>query len=58
MKFLLLLAPCILAVLTPLYNSLQPALFGIPLFYWFQLLLIPVSALAIWAADRLGGARR
>jgi hypothetical protein len=58
MKFLLLLAPCILAVLTPLYNSLQPALFGIPLFYWFQLLLIPVSALAIWAADRVGGARR
>jgi hypothetical protein len=33
-------------------------LFGIPLFYWFQLLLIPVSALAIWAADRVGGARR
>ncbi|MGD0720644.1 MAG: DUF3311 domain-containing protein [Roseiarcus sp.] len=58
MKYLLLLAPCILAVLTPLYNSLQPALFGIPLFYWFQLLLIPVSALAIWAADRVGGARR
>jgi hypothetical protein len=58
MRYLLLLAPCILAVLTPLYNGLQPALFGIPLFYWFQLLLIPVSALAIWAADRLGGARR
>ncbi|MGA2045035.1 MAG: DUF3311 domain-containing protein [Roseiarcus sp.] len=58
MKYLLLLAPCILAVLTPLYNGVQPALFGIPLFYWFQLLLIPVSALAIWAADRVGGARR
>ena len=58
MKYLLLLAPCILAVLTPLYNGLQPAVFGIPLFYWFQLLLIPVSALAIWAADRVGGARR
>ena len=46
MKYLLLLAPCILAVLTPLYNGIDPALFGIPLFYWFQLLLIPVSALA------------
>jgi uncharacterized protein DUF3311 len=57
MKYLLLLAPCILAVLTPIYNGIDPALFGIPLFYWFQLLLIPVSALAIWAADYVGGAR-
>jgi hypothetical protein len=58
MKYLLLLAPCILAVLTPFYNSLSPTLFGIPFFYWFQLLLIPVSALAIWAADAFGKARR
>jgi Protein of unknown function (DUF3311) len=58
MKYLLLLAPCVLAVMTPLYNGLSPALFGIPLFYWFQLLLIPVSALAIYAADRVGKARQ
>ena len=57
MKYLLLLAPCVLAVLTPLYNSLSPDLFGIPLFYWLQLLLIPLSALAIWAADRIGKAK-
>jgi hypothetical protein len=58
MKYLLLLAPCVLAVLTPLYNGLSPDLFGVPLFYWFQLLLIPVSALAIYAADRLARAQR
>jgi hypothetical protein len=58
MKYLLLLAPCVLALLTPLYNALDPAIFGVPLFYWFQLLLIPVSALAIYAADRIGGAPR
>lgn len=58
MKYLLLLAPCVLALLTPLYNGLSPTLFGVPLFYWFQLLLIPVSALAIYAADRIGRARR
>ena len=58
MKYLLLLAPCVLAVLTPLYNRFSPELFGVPFFYWFQLLLIPVSALAIYAADRLGKARR
>jgi hypothetical protein len=58
MKYFLLLAPCVLAVVTPLYNSLSPDLFGIPLFYWLQLLLIPLSALAIFAADRIGKARR
>ncbi len=58
MKYLLLLAPCVIALLTPIYNGLDPALFGVPLFYWFQLLLIPVSALAIYAADRIGRARR
>lgn len=58
MKYLLLLAPCVLALLTPLYNGLSPALFGVPLFYWFQLLLVPVSALAIYAADRIGRVRR
>jgi hypothetical protein len=57
MKYLLLLAPCVLAVLTPLYNSLDPTLIGIPLFFWFQLALIPISALAIFAADRLGKAQ-
>ena len=53
MKYLLLAAPCIVAVLTPLYNGVDPALFGIPLFYWLQLLMIPLSALAIWAAEAL-----
>jgi hypothetical protein len=58
MKYPLLLAPCVLALLTPLYNAVGPAAFGVPLFYWFQLLLIPVSAAAIYAADRVGRARR
>jgi Protein of unknown function (DUF3311) len=54
MKLILLLAPCILALWVPLYNSVAPALLGIPFFFWFQLLLIPISALAIFAADRVG----
>jgi Protein of unknown function (DUF3311) len=54
MKLILLLAPCVLALWVPLYNSIPPALFGIPFFYWFQLVLVPVSALAIVAADRIG----
>ncbi len=54
MKLLLLLVPCLIALWVPLYNSPTPPLFGIPFFYWFQLLLIPVSAVAIFAADRIG----
>jgi hypothetical protein len=53
MKLVLLLAPCLLALWAPLYNSTEPFLFGFPFFYWFQLLLVPVSALAIFAADRI-----
>ena len=54
MKLLLLLAPCVVALWAPLYNVATPELFGMPFFYWFQLALIPVSALGIYAADRLG----
>jgi hypothetical protein len=54
MKYLLLLVPCLLALWVPLYNSIPPVLFGIPFFFWCQLALIPVSALAILAADRIG----
>ncbi len=54
MKFLLLLVPCLLALWVPLYNSIPPVLFGIPFFFWFQLVLVPISALAILAADRIG----
>jgi hypothetical protein len=54
MKFFLLLVPCILALWVPFYNSIPPVLFGIPFFFWFQLVLVPISALAILAADRVG----
>ena len=54
MKLILLFVPCLLALWVPLYNSVEPALFGVPFFFWFQLVLVPVSALTIFAADRLG----
>jgi hypothetical protein len=53
MKYLLLLAPCVIALWAPLYNSLEPTLGGFPFFYWFLLLLVPISALFIYAADRI-----
>lgn len=33
---LLLFVP-LLALFTPMYNRLEPRLFGLPFFYWFQL---------------------
>jgi hypothetical protein len=55
-KGLLLFAPCLIAAWAPLYNFAAPPLFGIPFFYWFQLALIPTSAVCIYIADRVGKA--
>jgi hypothetical protein len=32
--------PIIVPLLTPLYNSVEPRLFGFPTFYWLQLAFI------------------
>src|SRR5438105_11435412 len=34
MRYLLLFAPCLLALWAPLYNRVDPQLFGVPFFYW------------------------
>jgi hypothetical protein len=57
MKYFLLFAPCVIALSVPLYNEIDPALAGVPLFYWLQLLLIPISAVGIYLADRMAKAR-
>ncbi len=44
-KALLLLLPSAMALCVPLYNFTEPRLFGFPFFYWFLLLLIPVSSI-------------
>ena len=41
-----LLIPIVLPLLTFLYNSETPRLFGIPFFFWFQMLLAPLAVLA------------
>lgn len=39
---LLLLIPIVLPLCPFLFNVKEPAVFGFPFFYWFQLLLLPV----------------
>ena len=45
----LLLVPVVVPLLTPLYNRLEPRLFGLPFFYWCQLafVLLDVGVIAL-----------
>jgi hypothetical protein len=46
---LLLLVPFVALLWVPFYNSIEPSLWGIPFFYWYQFLwVILTSALIIW----------
>lgn len=42
---LLLLIPGIINFATPIYNSVDPTLGGLPFFYWFQILMLALSTL-------------
>ena len=41
----LLLIPLIGTLIPPIYNTRDPELFGVPFFYWYQMVWIPVSVL-------------
>jgi hypothetical protein len=45
--YLLLLAPFVGELWPPLYNHADPALFGLPFFYWYQLLWVIVTSLLL-----------
>src|SRR2546427_3268623 len=41
---LLLLIPSLANFLTPLYDVATPTALGLPFFYWFQIVMLPLSA--------------
>jgi hypothetical protein len=41
----LLLVPLVGTLIPPIYNTHDPELFGVPFFYWYQMVWIPVSVL-------------
>ena len=45
--YLLLLLPYIALLCVPYYNVIDPTLLGIPFFYWWQMLWIPLGSLCI-----------
>jgi hypothetical protein len=54
---LLLLLPYIAVLWVPFYNRAEPALAGIPFFYWYQLLWIPFGSLLLFIVWRSGRKR-
>lgn len=42
--YLLLLVPFVVLCAVPYFNRVEPRLFGLPFFWWFQLMWIPLSA--------------
>ena len=43
---LVLLVP-FLMLITPLFNSVEPRLFGMPFFYWAQFAFVPVGVMCV-----------
>jgi len=42
--YALLMLPFVGTLIPPIYNRIDPALFGLPFFYWYQLLWVLVTA--------------
>ena len=43
--YLLLLIPFVATLWVPFYAAAEPAIAGIPFFYWYQFLWVPISAI-------------
>jgi hypothetical protein len=50
--WVLLLLPFVGLLWVPFYNFQEPALFGFPFFYWYQLAWVPITSLLIWVVYR------
>jgi hypothetical protein len=50
---LLLILPFIAVLWVPFYNRAEPIVYGVPFFYWYQLLWIILSAVIIGIVYRL-----
>jgi len=50
---LLLVIPFVALLWVPSYNSIEPTIWGIPFFYWYQFLWVILTSLLILAVQRL-----
>jgi hypothetical protein len=49
---LILLVPFVGLLYVPSYDRAEPALWGFPFFYWYQLLWVPITVLLTWMVYR------
>ena len=50
---LLLVIPFVALLWVPFYNSIEPSLWGVPFFYWYQFLWVVLTSLLILVVNRL-----
>lgn len=46
-QIVLLAIPCVAVLAVPWFNRAEPRLFGMPFFYWWQLMWVPLSSVFI-----------
>ena len=47
LQVLLLAIPCVAVLIVPFFNRVEPELWGIPFFYWWQMLWVPLSGVFV-----------
>jgi drug/metabolite transporter (DMT)-like permease len=50
---ILIIADIFFALYTPIYSRLTPKLGDFPFFYWYLLIFMPVTSVALWLATLL-----
>jgi hypothetical protein len=50
---ILVAADIFFALFTPIYTRLTPKLGDFPFFYWYLLIFMPITSLALWLASLL-----
>jgi len=50
---LLLLIPFVALLWVPIYNRIEPTLFNIPFFYWYQFAWVILTSLIIVLVDKM-----
>lgn len=53
LQVVLLAIPCIAVLIVPWFNRVDPEIAGIPFFYWWQMLWVPLSGVFIAIVYRM-----
>ncbi|MDA8095316.1 MAG: DUF3311 domain-containing protein [Betaproteobacteria bacterium] len=57
LQIVLLAVPCVAVMVPPVFNRFDPTLWGVPFFYWWQMLWVPLSGVFIGIAHKTWAVR-